>query len=49
MVHSSTLAVTADSKHQTCGGFTLNKSIRLRSLELIVDRFGSLSFKDFTS
>jgi hypothetical protein len=43
MVHSSTLPVITDNKHQTCGGFTLGETIHFWNLEFITDRFGSLS------
>jgi hypothetical protein len=43
MVQSSTLVITADGKHLTCGGFTLGEIIRFGSLEFIADNFRSLS------
>jgi hypothetical protein len=41
MVHSSTLAITTDGKHLTCGGFSLGKTVHFGNLEFIVDCFGS--------
>jgi hypothetical protein len=43
MVLSSTLTVTTDSEWLTCGGFSLGKTVRFRSLEFIADCSGSLS------
>jgi hypothetical protein len=44
MVHSSTLTITTDGEHLTCGGFSLGKTVHSGSLEFIVDCFGNLSF-----
>jgi hypothetical protein len=43
MVPSSALAVSADSEHLTCDGFSHSETILLRSLEFIADRIGGLS------
>jgi hypothetical protein len=43
MVHSSTLAITTDDEHLTCGGFYLSETIRFESLEFIAGCFGNLS------
>jgi hypothetical protein len=43
MVHSSTLTVSTDGKHLTCGGFSLDKTTHFGSLEFITDCFNSLS------
>jgi hypothetical protein len=43
ILHSSTLVVIADGEHLTCGSFSLGKTVRLGSLEFIVDCFNSLS------
>jgi hypothetical protein len=43
MVHSSTLTITIDGEHLTCGGFSLNETVCSRSLEVIIDCFGSVS------
>jgi hypothetical protein len=43
MVHSSTLTITTDGEHLTCGGFSLNETVCSRSLEFIIDCFGSVS------
>jgi hypothetical protein len=46
MVHSSTLVVTANGKHQTDGGFTFSETIHFGSLEFIANHFGSLSISN---
>jgi hypothetical protein len=43
MVHSSTLIVTNDGEHLTCGGFSLGEIIHFGSLEFIADCFSDLS------
>jgi hypothetical protein len=43
MVHSLTLIIPADSEHLTYGGFSLDKTMLVGSLEFITDWFGSLS------
>jgi hypothetical protein len=43
MVQSSTLTITTDGEHLTCGGLFLRKTIRFGSLEFIIESFGSLS------
>jgi hypothetical protein len=47
MIHSSTLVVTTDNwrtkKRLTCGGFSLNETIRFGSLKFITDCFGGLT------
>jgi hypothetical protein len=42
MVPSSTIAITTDGEHLTCGGFSLDETVCLRNFEFIVDYFGSL-------
>jgi hypothetical protein len=44
MIHSSMLVVTTDGERLTCGGFSLDETIRFGSLEFIINCFGSLSF-----
>jgi hypothetical protein len=41
MVHSYALTVSTDGEHLTCGGFSLNETIRFGSL-FIADCFGGL-------
>jgi hypothetical protein len=43
MVHSSTLAISTDAEHLTCGGFSLGETIRFGSLQFITNCFGGLS------
>jgi hypothetical protein len=43
MVHSSTLSITTDGEHPTCGGFSLGETVHFGSLEFIADYFDSLS------
>jgi hypothetical protein len=43
MVTSSALAITGDSEHLSCGGFSLDETIHFGSLEFIADYFGGLS------
>jgi hypothetical protein len=43
IVHSLELTIIVDDKHLTCGGFSLGKIVRFRSLEFITDCFNSLS------
>jgi hypothetical protein len=43
MVHSSTLTVTTNGEHLTCGGFSLGETVHFGSSEFIVDCFSSLS------
>jgi hypothetical protein len=42
-VHSSTVVVTPDDKHLTCGGFSLSENVCFGSLEFIADCFDNLS------
>jgi hypothetical protein len=41
--HSSTLTVTTDDEHLTCGSFSIGETVHFGSLKFIVDYFGSLS------
>jgi hypothetical protein len=43
MVHSSTLVVTTNGEHLTCGGFSLGETVCFGILEFIAVCFGSLS------
>jgi hypothetical protein len=43
MVHSSTLVVTTDGEHLTCGGFSPGETVRFGNLEFIIDFFDNLS------
>jgi hypothetical protein len=43
MVHSSVLAVTTNSEHLTCHGFSLGEIICFGSLEFVANYFGGLS------
>jgi hypothetical protein len=43
MVPSSMLIVIAGDERLSCGGFSLDETIRFRSLEFIADCFGGLS------
>jgi hypothetical protein len=43
MVPSSSIAIAADGKSLTCGGFSLDELVHLGSIELIVDYFDGLS------
>jgi hypothetical protein len=43
MVPSSSIAVTADDEHLTCGGFSLSKTVHLGNFEFIANYFDSLS------
>jgi hypothetical protein len=43
MINSLMLVVTIDGKCLTCGGFSLDETICVGSLEFIADYFGSLS------
>jgi hypothetical protein len=42
MVSLFSIVVATDSKHLTCGGFSLDKTIRLRNFEFIADYFDSV-------
>jgi hypothetical protein len=42
MVLLSALAITIDSEHWMCGGFSLGETIRLGSFEFIVDNMAPL-------
>jgi hypothetical protein len=42
MISSSTLTVTGDGVHLTCGGFSLSETVHFRSLEFIVDFFSGM-------
>jgi hypothetical protein len=43
MVPSSVFTVAADSEHRSCGGFSLDETIRFGSLEIIANYVGGLS------
>jgi hypothetical protein len=43
MVNSSALAINIDGERLTCGGFSLDVTVRFGSPEFIVDYFGGLS------
>jgi hypothetical protein len=43
MDHSSTVAITTDGKHLTCGGFSLGETVHFGRPEFIADCFDSLS------
>jgi hypothetical protein len=43
MVPSSTIIVTTNDEHLTCGGFSLGETVCLRNFEFITDYFGGLS------
>jgi hypothetical protein len=43
MVPSSVLAVTVDDERLTCGGFSLNETVRLGCFEFIINYFSDLS------
>jgi hypothetical protein len=43
MVPSSTITVTANGEHLTCGGFSLGETIYRGNFEFITDYFGGLS------
>jgi hypothetical protein len=43
MVPSSSIAVTADSEHLACGGFSLGEPILFGNFDFITDYFGVLS------
>jgi hypothetical protein len=43
MVHSSAIAVAANSERLTCGGFSLDKTVRLGNFKFITDYFSDLS------
>jgi hypothetical protein len=43
MIPSSALAFSIDGEHLMCSGFSLSKTVRLGSFEIITDYFGGLS------
>jgi hypothetical protein len=43
MIPSSMITVAVDGERLTCGGFSLDETVRLRNFEFITDYFGSLS------
>jgi hypothetical protein len=43
MVHSSALAVSVNGERLTCSGFSLSKTVRLKSFEFITNYFNGLS------
>jgi hypothetical protein len=42
LVHSSTLVVTTDGERLTCGGFSLDETVRFGILEFIADYFSGM-------
>jgi hypothetical protein len=43
MVPSSSIIITADGEHLTCGGFSLDEIVSLGNFKFITDHFGGLS------